>query len=392
MRAALRVQTLWVVAALAPALCAGAAGSAPHRPLQDGTPPAAPAPIVLGLTTPLSGPRAAIGNASLAGVRAAIAQANSLGGIEGRQVQLVALDDGADPARTGQNMLALAREHGALAVFGPADARAGIVAAHQAERLSTPLISLCDQSGAQTGRWVYRLRATPADQGAAIVDDLLEREGIKPNQVALVTERSARSQSAFEGIYGALLKQCGCSRLRMAHSQLEPGAPAVEGALADIILATPAPRAIVVFAPPQATVSLIRAARSRGVTALFVSACDTDGESLAAALGPDGEGVIVASPVPPAMSDSPAARGFLEAMPDVATADRQHAFEAYLAARRALAAMRSGSGATREGFAAAMHGAEPAGRAVWTMRIEGSALVPLERAAARPASAAGAER
>src|SRR5262249_43489571 len=60
--------------------------------------------IVLGMSTVLSGPAADLGLNMRAGVLAALDEANRNGGLLGRKLRLIALDDGYEPARTGPNM------------------------------------------------------------------------------------------------------------------------------------------------------------------------------------------------------------------------------------------------------------------------------------------------
>jgi len=56
--------------------------------------------LVIGLVTPLTGPLAAVGNEVMLGTRAYFDALNRAGGVGGRLVELVVLDDGNDPARS----------------------------------------------------------------------------------------------------------------------------------------------------------------------------------------------------------------------------------------------------------------------------------------------------
>src|SRR5437870_4562387 len=60
--------------------------------------------IVLGMSTALSGPAADLGLNMRAGVLAALEEANRAGGIHGRRLQLLSLDDSYEPAKTVPNM------------------------------------------------------------------------------------------------------------------------------------------------------------------------------------------------------------------------------------------------------------------------------------------------
>eukprot|EP00667_Euglena_gracilis_P002849 EG_transcript_2857 len=76
-------------ACLALCLAAGAASNATH--------------VVVGQTVDLSGPFAEFGQSSRAGLSAALCEANAAGGVLGRALALVTLDDGNDPATAQYN-------------------------------------------------------------------------------------------------------------------------------------------------------------------------------------------------------------------------------------------------------------------------------------------------
>src|SRR2546421_10214302 len=74
--------------------------------------------ILLGMSTALSGPAADLGANMRDGVLAALAEANRAGGIRGRQLRLIALDDAYEPAKTIPNMRTLVDDSRVLAIVG----------------------------------------------------------------------------------------------------------------------------------------------------------------------------------------------------------------------------------------------------------------------------------
>lgn len=88
--------------------------------------PAAGTDIVIALEGPLTGDQASNGRDMLRGARLAVRQVNAAGGVLGRQVRLVALDDQADPARAA-GMVTKAAKAGAVAVIGPYNSSVGQV-------------------------------------------------------------------------------------------------------------------------------------------------------------------------------------------------------------------------------------------------------------------------
>src|SRR4249920_3793910 len=95
-----------------PAVCAL---GAPHAAqLQGGN----PTPIVIGQSAPVSGPLARVGIAVRDAARAVFADTNAQGGIGGREITLVTLDDEDRAERTAVNVKLLASQHQVLALFG----------------------------------------------------------------------------------------------------------------------------------------------------------------------------------------------------------------------------------------------------------------------------------
>jgi branched-chain amino acid transport system substrate-binding protein len=60
--------------------------------------------ILIGDILPLTGPPALLGVAHNLGVKAAVAEVNAAGGINGRKVRLISEDDGYVPSRTVQGV------------------------------------------------------------------------------------------------------------------------------------------------------------------------------------------------------------------------------------------------------------------------------------------------
>jgi branched-chain amino acid transport system substrate-binding protein len=79
-------------------------------------------PLLIGVTTPLTGPDAAYGQGLRHGSALAVARANAAGGVAGRPLALQVLDDGGDPARAAANVRQLL-ERGAVALTGVHGAR-----------------------------------------------------------------------------------------------------------------------------------------------------------------------------------------------------------------------------------------------------------------------------
>jgi ABC-type branched-subunit amino acid transport system substrate-binding protein len=87
---------------------------------------AASSDIVIGVEAPLTGAQASNGQDMLRGVKLAVAQANAKGGVMGRKVRIVELDDQADPNKAAA-MVTKAKAAGVTAVVGPYNSSVGII-------------------------------------------------------------------------------------------------------------------------------------------------------------------------------------------------------------------------------------------------------------------------
>jgi len=159
---------------------------------------AQPAPIVVGISAPLSGPGAAYGRGLQHGIQLAIARANETGGIEGRRLELLALDDRGDAAQAAANARELMRRgvvamtgvHGAAAAAAVAEVLAG------AGQATLPLVA--PATGAEGLRepprpGVFHLRAGTFDEMNAA---MLHLDTVGLTRYALVIQDGAFGDSA----------------------------------------------------------------------------------------------------------------------------------------------------------------------------------------------------
>ncbi|WP_017237872.1 ABC transporter substrate-binding protein [Streptomyces sp. SS] len=113
MTPASRTTALAVAGSLALALtgCQGAAVS-------DDDAPAAGGPVKIGVIVPLTGPVSQVGTALRNGLELAVKKVNADGGVHGRPVEYVVVDDAGDPANSTQLARRLVRQDKVTMLFG----------------------------------------------------------------------------------------------------------------------------------------------------------------------------------------------------------------------------------------------------------------------------------
>jgi ABC-type branched-subunit amino acid transport system substrate-binding protein len=321
--------------------------------------------ILLGMSTALSGPAAELGENMKAGVLAALEEANRGGGIAGRSLRLVALDDQYEPSQTVPNMRELIDERQVLAVVGNVGTPTAVAAIPIAIQARTPFYGAFTGAGVlrktPPDRYVLNYRASYAEETAAMVDALVEQAGVRANEIAFFTQRDAYGDAGFVGGIAALKRHGLESEHDVAHGRYERNTLAVENGLAEVLQADPPARAVIMVGAYAPCARFIELARDVGLDALFLNVSFVGAAPLNAALGPKGDGVIVTQVVPHFDEDLPIVREYREALAALGekVLPTFGSLEGYVATRILIRALRAIEGApTREAIVVALEALE----------------------------------
>lgn len=96
---------------------------------------------LIGQSAPLTGGNARFGNDVRDAAAATFAMINANGGVAGRPIELVTLDDGNDRKKAGANTTVLLKERGVLALYGYGSATLSLDALPQAEAARVPFFA-----------------------------------------------------------------------------------------------------------------------------------------------------------------------------------------------------------------------------------------------------------
>jgi ABC-type branched-subunit amino acid transport system substrate-binding protein len=165
---------------------------------------AATEPWVIGQSLPISGVAYPIANRIQSGAKAWVDRVNANGGILGRPLELVTLDDSGDLRRLRQNVEKLVREHHALALVNCLGEQACNAAASATQALGVPLIG--PLSGAQALRQasvhhVFSLRPDDALEAQVLVRQL---QTLGVSRVVVLADQSEPAR--YEVLLQALQK------------------------------------------------------------------------------------------------------------------------------------------------------------------------------------------
>lgn len=295
-------------------------------------------PIKVGMSNPRTGPASYLGYAIYKAVSAKFDSVNASGGINGSQLELIALDDGYEPERTALNMRELISQHGVKAIIGNAGAPCAVVAVPIAREHETVLWGYVTGGTAlrkePPDKYIYNFRASLAEETSALVKGFVKSHGIKPEEIAFFTQRDAYGDSAFNGGLKELQRLGLKSGHEILHARYERNTEEVLTGLSEILMASPRPRALILAGARKPVVSIINAAKSYGADFLFGAPSFANVQGIASDMGPAADGIIVTQVVPLPSSDLPMAVEFRKAMQAAAPDLEQDpiAFEGYIIA------------------------------------------------------------
>ena len=341
-----RIPHLLARAALLAALAAASATGA------HADPGVSASRIVIGQSAPLSGPAAELGRRLRAGIMACFAAVNAGGGIDGRQLQLITLDDGYEPARTVANTRQLIGPDAAFALLGFVGTPTTLAAKPLIDAAQIPLIGPFTGAGAlrhPVDPYVFNLRASYDDETRRIVDSFLFL-GLK--RVAVFYQDDAFGAAGLSGVRLALAAH---GLTPVAIGAVRRNSSAVDAALHALLPAHP--DLIVQIATYAESAAFIDAARARGYGGQFANVSFVGAQPLARALGAAGDGVMISEVVPfPYAGTRAIQREYAQSMHAAGddTLDFT-SFEGYIDARVLVQALRrSGRQPTRAALIAAL--------------------------------------
>ena len=316
---------------------------------------------VFGMSTVLSGPAAHLGKNMHNGVLAAFKEINLQGGINGRSLCLVVIDDAYDPEKTVANMHMLIEQENVLAIIGNVGTPTAIAAVPIANRSHIPFYGAFTGAGIlrriPPDRYVINYRASYAEETAAMVQALVTYGQLKPDEIAFFTQRDAYGDSGFVGGIAALKRNGLKDETQITHARYERNTLAVENGLADILLANPEPKAVIIVGTYAPAAKFIRLARSYDLHSLFLNVSFVGAAPLAQALGNEENGVIITQVVPHLESKLPIVQNFHKALHRLnpALTSTYGALEGYIATHIFLQALKNVKGdITRESITEAL--------------------------------------
>jgi len=353
---------LAVLCAFCIAVAAGAQETEPAEPEEEAADPdrtgVSDNLVLFGQSAAFSGPARDLGDKVRAGIVAAFREANFMGGVYGRRLELLSLDDAYEPEVAIANTRRLIAEDEVFALIGSVGTPTARAALPIAADAGVPYIA--PFSGAAflrdpERRNIVNLRASYIQETETIVDALVGERGIE--RIGVFFQEDSFGRAGYEGVRRALERH---GLAPVATGVYPRNTTAVKTALLDLLGANPG--AVVLVGSYRPVATAISWSRQIGFDPLFITVSFVGSNALASALGDAGVGVYATQVVPfPLADDPPVAAYYREALVIHSPGVRPGfvSLEGYLAGRLATFALeRCGPDPGRACFIDAMRGAD----------------------------------
>ncbi len=300
--------------------------------------------ILIGQSAALTGPAEALGREMKAGAQAYFDTVNKVGGINGRKIKLISLDDGYEPERAKANTEKLINEEKVLALFAYVGTPTSNAALPIFTKAKVPFIGAF--TGAQSlrepfNRYIFNVRASYFDETEDIVRHMT---AVGISRIAVFYQNDGYGQAGLAGIERAMKKR----NLELV------GKATVERNSVDVInavnvLSKVNATAIVQISAYKSCAAFIKAMQKGGHLTQYWNVSFVGSKALAAELGEAGRGVQISQVVPfPWAEEIPIVAEYQKAIGGPANYSFT-SLEGYIAAKVLVEGMRrAGKNLTRE--------------------------------------------
>lgn len=314
-------------------------------------PGVSPDRILIGQTVSITGQVAGAVKELNEGARAYIEQVNRAGGVHGRRIEIVTLDDRFDPAQAARNADTLVNKEGVFAMFlnRATPHTEAILPILQAR--GVPLVA--PSTGASIfhdppQRLLFNVRARYQSEVLKAIEHFAT-VGIDDIGIAHVDDSFGRdSLAGFQrGMQERKLQSAG----EISFARVKPDIPA---AVAAILKADP--RALIIVGSATTTGALIKGIRAAGNQMQVMTLSNNSSSAFVKSMGKDGFGVIVSQVTPaPHLVTTRLGQEFKVAARESGATVSYAAMEGFVAAKVLVEGLRrTGKNPTREDFVRAL--------------------------------------
>jgi len=298
--------------------------------------------IVFGMAAPFSGPAKELGRGMKTGIDLAFATANDAGGVNGRKLRLVALDDGYEPDRTRSVMKELAESRNVFGFIGNVGTPTAEVAVPFT--LEKKMLFFGPFTGAgllrrdPPDRYVFNYRASYAEETAATMKYLVTVRRVAVDEIAVFAQQDGYGDAGLNGV-AKMLRKYNRNPERVLRVGYKRNTVDVNEAVSTLLRSRHPVRAVVMVATYKAAAKFIEKVKAERPDIVFSNVSFVGSQALSDELmsygGNLAEGVIVTQVVPLPQSKATAVLRYQELLPKYSLGEKPDfvSLEGYLAAR-----------------------------------------------------------
>jgi len=307
--------------------------------------------ILIGQTVSLTGQVAGSVKELTEGAHAYIAQVNRQGGVHGRKIEILTLDDRFDPALAAKNADLLVNKEGVFAMFLNRATPHTEAILPILEAGGVPLVA--PSTGAAIfhdppNRLVFNVRAKYQDEVAKAVEHFTT---IGMNSIAIAHVDDSFGLDSLAGFQREMRARNLPSAGEITFSRAKPDIPAA----IDAILKAE-PHALIIVGSATTTTALIKGIRAAGNQMQIMTLSNNSSQAFVKNLGKEGFGVIVSQVTPaPHLVTTGLGQEFKQVAEESGATISYAAMEGFVAAKVLVEGLRrAGRNLTRDGFIRAL--------------------------------------
>jgi ABC-type branched-subunit amino acid transport system substrate-binding protein len=305
--------------------------------------------IVFGMAAPFSGPAKELGRGMKTGIDLAFAAANEAGGVNGRKLRLVALDDGYEPDRTRTVMKELAETRNVFGFVGNVGTPTAEVAVPYT--LEKKMLFFGPFTGAgllrrdPPDRYVFNYRASYAEETATTVKYLADVRRIPPSEIAVFAQQDGYGDAGFNGV-AKMMRKYNRNPERTLRVGYKRNTTDVAEAVDTLLKSRRPVRAVVMVSTYKAAAKFIDKVKAERPDIVFSNVSFVGSQALSDELmtygGKVAEGVVVTQVVPLPHSKATAVLRYQDLLPKYSLGEKPDfvSLEGYLAANLLIEGLR----------------------------------------------------
>jgi branched-chain amino acid transport system substrate-binding protein len=298
------IRLIMVLLLLAITACGGKKGDSVACRVSD----AGKDPIVIGHFASMTGAQATFGISTDRAICLAIKEKNAAGGINGRKIGLVTIDDAGKQTEAATAVTRLINDHKVVAVLGEVASSLSLAGGPIAQQAKIPMISPSSTNPDVTDVGDYIFRVCFLDDFQGWVAAKFAKDNLKATKAVILYDQAQAYSSGLADYFEKAFKEMGgeiVTKQAYTGGNLEISAQlqAIKGANAEVV-----------FVPGYYSDAgtIIRKGKEAGITAKFLGGDGWDSEELPKIAGPAINGNFFTNHYAPE-EDRPAVKNFVQA-------------------------------------------------------------------------------